>query len=68
MSSNRMQDPGLSLPRLDPQKSKFRIFCPDTFVDFCPDLRWPTIFSHNFIRTPHLDLGFLSGPQAFQSN
>ena len=35
MSSNWMQDPGLSLPRLDLKKSKFRIFCPDTFVDFC---------------------------------
>ena len=56
MSSNWMQDPGLSLPRLDPKKSKFHIFCEDTFVDFCPDLRWPTKFSINL--SGQLDLGF----------
>ena len=33
------EDPGLSLPRLVPKKSKFRVLCPDNFVVFCPALR-----------------------------
>jgi hypothetical protein len=30
-TADKQQDPGLSLPRLDPEKAKFRVFCPEMF-------------------------------------
>ena len=46
-----MQDPGLSLPRLDPKKSKIRIFSPVTFVFVLSGLTLAYQLFHKFVRT-----------------
>ena len=48
------QDPGLSLPRLDPKKSKFRGSCPDTFGRFVSGFTLAYQLLKNFVRTPDL--------------
>ncbi|KAF8807123.1 PP2C-domain-containing protein, partial [Phlegmacium glaucopus] len=49
--TNALQDPGLSLPRLDPKKSKFRVFCPNGFGQFLSRF---TLGYQKFVQTPDL--------------